>query len=122
MKIDSVPLLYNAAAHFAACEKYPDGLVTELKKENAESFEAMLWAFTEMAKQAELYRRFMGETPRRILTEDEWKSIMRPNQLGRATVRVFEALTKGLSTAADDEDQEIDEVLIELEKKQKKTG
>lgn len=122
MKIDSVPLLYTAAAHFAASEKYPDGLVKEMQKESAEAFDAVFWAFAEMAKQAELYRRFMGEEPRRILTEEEWRLTLRPAQIKRATARVLEALTKGLVDKEDDEEQEIDEVLLELEKKTKKTG
>ena len=69
MKIESIKLLYNAAAHFAACEKYPDGLIKELQKPGVESFDAMFWALTETAKQAELYRRFLGEKPRKVLSE-----------------------------------------------------
>lgn len=121
MKIESVKLLYNAAAHFAACEKYPDGLINEMKKQGTASFDAMFWAFTEAAKQAELYRRFMGETPRRILTEADWRTIIKPGQMSKAAGMVMDAIATGLSSG-DDEDQEIDEVLLELEKKTGATG
>ena len=121
MKIESVKLLYNAAAHFAACEKYPDGLIAEMGKPGVASFDAMFWAFTEAAKQAELYRRFMGETPKRIITEAEWRMIIKPGQMSKATGMLMDAITAGLSSG-DDEDQEIDEVLMELEKKTGKTG
>lgn len=117
MKISSVKLLYNAAAHFAACEKYPDGgLVEAIRKPDASSFDAVLWAWAESAKQAELYRRFMGEDPRRILTEEEWRMLIKPGQMAAVTNRVMEAIIEGMG-AESDKDQEIDEVLLELEKK-----
>lgn len=117
MKISSVKLLYNAAAHFAACEKYPDGgLVEAIRKPDASSFDAVLWAWTESAKQAELYRRFMGEDPKRILTEEEWRMLIKPGQMAQLTNRVMEAIIDGMG-AESDKEQEIDEVLMELEKK-----
>lgn len=117
MKLGSVKLLYNAAAHFAACEKYPEGLIKEMSKQGVESFDAMLWGFTEAAKQAELYRRFLGETPRKILSEAEWRLIIKPGQMSQATNMLMDAIIAGLATDNNDEDQEIDEVLAELEKK-----
>lgn len=121
MKIESIKLLYNAAAHFAACEKYPDGLIKELQKPGVESFDAMFWALTETAKQAELYRRFLGEKPRKVLSEAEWRTILKPGQMAKATEAIFQAVIAGLGDGADD-DEEIDEVLLELEKKTGRTG
>ena len=118
MKIDKVELLYNMAAHFAAAEKYPDGLVKELQKPSIESYNALMWAFAECAKQAELWRRFMGEMPRKILTEEQWRLILKPPQLKEATAMVMKAIIDGLGEH--DEEQEVDEVLQELEA-QKKT-
>lgn len=118
MKLGSVKLLYNASAHFAACEKYPDGgLVEAIRKPDASSFDAVLWAWTEAAKQAELYRRFLGEDPKRILTESEWRMLIKPGQMAQVTNRVMEAIIDGMSSGDGDEDKEIDEVLMELEKK-----
>lgn len=119
--INSVPLFYNAAAHFAAAEKYPNGLLEELKKPNADSYEAVIWGFAEMAKQAELYRRFMGETPRRILSADEWRNMLTMQQLRQATKRVIETMVE---SANDDgaETEAIDVVLQQIEKKTGRTG
>lgn len=116
MKIDSVKLLYNADAHFAAAEKYPDGLFKELKKPGVESYDAAFWAFAECAKQAELWRRFMGEKPKKILTEQEWRMIIKPAQITTVTQKTIEAIMEGLAEDKD-EDEEVDEVLLELEKK-----
>jgi len=116
MKIKSVPVRYDAAAHFAVSERYPEGLIPAIQKGGVESFDAVLYAFYVMAKEAELYRRFMGETPKRILTEEEWRMIIKPGQLTGMTERVLSVMTAGLSQD-EDEDQEIDEVLQELEKK-----
>lgn len=116
MKLSSVKLLYNAEAHFAAFEKYPEGLMKQLQIKGPESYEAMLWAFAEAAKQAELYRRFMGEKPKRILTVEEWRMIIKPGQLSQAGEMVMQAIIEGLGPGPE-EDEEIDEVLQELEKK-----
>lgn len=120
IKLESIKLLYNAEAHFAAAEKYPDGLMNELQKRGVESYNAMLWAFTEMAKQAELYRRYMGESPRRILTEKDLRTLMNAGQIRIASKMVLDAIIDGLGEG--DGDEEIDEVLLELEKKTEKTG
>lgn len=121
MKIESVKLLYNMAAHLAAVDKYPEGLMDELRKSGKASFDAMYWAFAECAKQAELYRRFLGESPRRILTEADWRLLVKPGQSGKMTEMLLTAIAKGLGDSSDD-DQEIDEVLAELEKKSGKTS
>lgn len=115
MKLKDLKLVYNAAAHFNAAEKYPDGLVAELKKPNTESFEALFWALAEMAKQGELVRRYMGETPKKTPTAEEFKTILRPNQINKVTQMVFEELARGLGGTEDDE--EIDLILVEFEKK-----
>ncbi len=115
IKLESVELLYNAEAHFAAAEKYPDGLIQELQKKGVESYEAMIWAFVETAKQAELYRRFMGEKPRHVITEKEARMLLTAGQLRIATKMVMDAIIDGLGEG--DGDEEIDEVLMELEKK-----
>ena len=115
MKLKDLKLVYNAAAHFNAAEKYPDGLVKELQKPGEESFEALFWTLAEMVKQGELVRRYMGETPRQIPTAEQFKMILRPNQIAKVTAMVFEELARGLGTNNDDE--EIDLVLLEYEKK-----
>lgn len=115
MKLKNVQLLYNAAAHFNAAEKYPEGLVNELQKTGAESYEALFWAFSEMMKQAEMIRRFMGETPNTYYSPEELKLIMRPNQIPIASEMVFRELANALNTPG--ENEEIDLVLQEFQKK-----
>lgn len=110
-------LLYNAAAHFAAMEQYPDGLINELTKSGTESFKALCWAIGELSAQAAASRKFLGlETPDPI-TKEKAAAILRPTDLIPAKTAVFEAVARGLGSRNDEE--EVDEVLLEL---QKKTG
>ena len=117
MKIKNMELLYNAAAHFAAITKFPDGLVKELQKGGEGGFDALCWGMAEMAKQAELSRRHMGEDPKDYPSADDFKVGLRVNQIRLATEMVMNAIIKGLRGDEPDEDEEIDEVLLELEKK-----
>ena len=119
MKLKDLKLRYNAAAHFNAAEKYPGGLVEELRKPGKESFDALCWALSEMAKQEELMRRHMGEAPQPYPSEETLKLALKPNQIPKAAEMVFIELANGMG-AKDNEDEEIDLVLLELEK-QKKT-
>lgn len=116
MKLKNIPLLYNAAAHFAGMEKFPDGLIEELRKEGAATFDALCWALAEMAKQAELMRRHMGETPKETPSEEDFRVSLRPNQIRPAMEKVLAAIVQGLS-GDKDEEEEVDEVLLELQKK-----
>lgn len=119
MRLKDYQYLYNAAAHFAAAEKYPgpEGLIGELKKPGAAAFAPLCWALAETAKQGELMRRYMGEDPRETPTEEEFRLKLRPNQIRAATGIVMDAMIDGLG--GKDEGEEVDEVLEEL---QKKTG
>ena len=87
MNIKDLHLLYNAAAHFAAQEKYPDGLISAMSSTGKEGFDALCWAVVELSTQGELCRRAMGHDKAKLLTLEE------------------------------DENAEVDEVLAELEKK-----
>ena len=115
MKLKDLNFVYNAAAHFHAAEKYPEGLIEELKKPGIESFEALCWAAAEMALQGELVRRHMGETPRAVPTAEDFKVSVRPNQLAKITEMVFTELANALGSK--DDDEEIDLVLCEIQKK-----
>lgn len=119
MRLRDYSYVYNAAAHFATVEKYPgaEGIYAELKKGGVEAFEATCWALAEMARQGELIRRHMGETPRETPDAETFALELRPRQIVAAQGIVMDAIRDGLSNK-DDED-EVDEVLAEL---QKKTG
>lgn len=118
MKLKDLKLVYNAAAHFHAAEKYPDGLIEALKQPGIGALEALCWALAEMALQGELMRRYMGETPRETPTAEQFMVGLRPNQLARATEMVFQELVNGLGSR--NEDDEIDLVLQEIQKKTKR--
>lgn len=121
MKLKGVELLYNAAAHFNSLEKYPDGIVPELLKKDKTSFDALCWALAEMARQGELYRRFIGEKPKDYPTEEMFAIGLRPNQITAAYELCMSEIAKGLAKP-DDEDEEIDLVLMEIQKKTETTS
>lgn len=107
-------LLYNAAAHFAAEDKYPDGLIPAITSPGVEGFRAICWVLGELSTQAELYRRYMGYTPEEPLTEDRARAILRPLDIIPARAAILEAVSRGMRGG---EDQEVDEVLLEIQKK-----
>lgn len=115
MKLKDLKFVYNAAAHFHAAEKYPDGLIEELKKPGIESFEALCWTAAEMALQGELVRRHMGETPHTAPTAEDFMVSIKPNQISKISEIVFTELASGLGNH--DDDEEIDLVLCEIQKK-----
>ena len=50
MKLDRYHYLFNAAAYFAAAEKYPEnGIVAAIAGQGPESFDALCWALAERA-------------------------------------------------------------------------
>ena len=55
-------LTYNAAAHFAAKEKYPNGLLQELAASGEESLDALCWALEELSVKGSEYAEVLGMT------------------------------------------------------------
>lgn len=107
-------LLYNAAAHFAAAERYPDGLLNEMRKPGPAGLAALCWAVAELGQQAELARRAMGYDPGPLPAESEVMATLMPKDILSARKAVLDAMTRGLGDAGD---SEVDEVLLELQKK-----
>lgn len=118
MNLADYTFRYSAAAHLAASEKYPDGLVSELAKNTTAGFEALCWAMVELSTQGELMRRHMGHESRELLTVDKIQMELMPYQLPEAKKVIMEAVIKGIQAPKDD-GAEVDVVLQEL---QKKTG
>ena len=118
MRLKDYTYLYNAAAHFAAAEKYPgpEGLFGALKQPGEAALEALCWTLAETSKQGELLRRYMGETPKETMTAEEWMLKLKPAQIRAATALVMQAISDGLGKG--EESEEVDEI---LEKKKKKT-
>ena len=115
MDLNQYSYVYNAAAHFAAQDKYPDGLWAELVKPGKAGHEALCWALAETSMQGELIRRDMGHDKRETLSEDKLRLYLKPKQINEARTIVLTAMTKGLNSA--DEDDEVDEVMAEIQKK-----
>lgn len=107
-------LLYNAAAHFAAGERYPDGLLKEIYKPSSAGLEALCWALGELGRQAELYRRAMGYDPGEMPAETGILAQLMPRDILAARQAVLDAIARGLG---DPQEGEVDEVLLELQKK-----
>lgn len=117
MNIKDLHLLYNAAAHFAAQEKYPDGLISAMSSTGKEGFDALCWAVVELSTQGELCRRAMGHDKAKLLTLEQVSRQMLPRDIVIAKQAVLDAVIKGLRAPEEDENAEVDEVLAELEKK-----
>ena len=113
MKFDN--LIYNASAHFAAQIKYPDGFMAALLKNDAEGFDVICWALSEMSTQYELVRRDMGYDKGTIRTPEWYKHNLSFRDVINAKEAILNAITKGIQT--EEEQGEVDEVLQELQKK-----
>ena len=116
MDVSKYPLLYNAAAHFKVLERYPDGLTTEMAQEGYDGFEAVCWAFAELAVQGELARRDMGYDKQKIPTQAHFLAQVKITEVLEIKNAILLAISKGLSSP-EDEDAEIDEILAEEQKK-----
>lgn len=92
-------LLYNAAAHFAAAEKYPDGLLNEMSKPGPAGLAALCWAIAELGRQAELARRAMGYDPGDMPEEGTIMARLMPKDILPARKAVLDAMTRGLGDA-----------------------
>lgn len=117
INFDDYTFLYNADAHFKAMERYPNGFFATILRNDLEGFNAVCWGLAETSLQGELYRRFQGEDKKDYLTEAKIRNSLTIPDMSEAVGVLINAINKGMKT--DDDDEEIDEVLMEL---QKKTG
>ena len=109
-------LLYNAAAHFNASDKYVGGLLTETSKGGIEGLTAICWALAEMSAQAEAMNKYMKHDTQEPLKADALMVTMRPREIVEARQAILDAVIHGLATE-EDENKEVDLVLAELQKK-----
>jgi len=116
MNLHDYTYRYSAAAHLAASDKYPDGLINEITKNTADGLEALCWAIVLLSTQGELMRRYMGHESRELLTVDKVQMELMPYQLPEAKKAIMEAVVKGIKPP-EDENSEVDVVLQELQKK-----
>lgn len=133
MELDGLELLYNAAAHFMAMEKYPGtpredggepedsgepedaGLLSAIWRDGYEGMEAVCWALEALSRQGALLQREMGMEAQEPIKASKAMVEMTLPELLRAKRMVFDAVVRGMHV--EDEKGEVDEVLAELEKK-----
>lgn len=116
LDLGKLNLLYNAAAHLNAVEKYPDGLVGAMALENTDGLKALCWAVAELSTRGELVRRMQGYEKNELWTAGEIEAVITPYQMIQAKGMVIQAVLHGMR-APENEHAEVDEVLAELEKK-----
>jgi len=119
INLNDYTYLYNADAHFKAMEKFPDGYFSLLLSGSKDAFDTAVWFLAELSLQGELVRRYMGEDKKNYLTEERVRHLLSIKQLPDVIKIVVETIKKGLEVETD-EDEEIDEVLMELQKKTKR--
>ena len=107
---------YNADAHYKAEQLYDHNFFTILLSGTAESFNAMCWGLAETSLQGELYRRYQGLDKGEYLTEEKVRTMLTVNEVPIALDILMRAISEGMD-AETGEDEEIDEVLMELQKK-----
>lgn len=115
MDFSKYHFIYNAAAYFAAQDKYPDGLMDAVLQSGFEGFAAVCWALELLSTQGELIRRDMGHDRQEPLKESDALKYMRPADFLEAKRLIITAIAAGLK--AGEEPEEVDEVLMELQKK-----
>ncbi len=115
MDLSKYHFTYNAAAHFAAMDKYPDGLIEAITKTGTEGFEALCWALEELSTQGELVRRDMGYDKGPIIKAEQAKTNLLPYEIMGAKQVVLDAIVRGINVP--EETKVIDEVLMEIQKK-----
>ncbi len=116
MDLTQYSFVYNAAAHFAAMDKYPGGITTAILQNGFEGFAALCWALQEMSIQGELLRRDLGHEPGETVKAEYAMRNLGVHDVLEARRLVLMAVEKGLKQPGD-ERQEVDEVLLELQKK-----
>ena len=121
LDLNNYEFLYNAEAHFAAMEMFPDGFFQTMLRDDKKGYDALCWGLAELSQQAELVRRYKGLDSKEYLTEEYVRAMLDYNQTPEALRILVGAVSKGLNVQQD-ENEEIDEVLAEIQKKRAKTN
>lgn len=116
MDFSAYNFVYNAEAHFKGMDKFPEGVMEVMQKPGKQGFDALCWMLAETSVQGELIRRDLGYDKGKVLTEEYLHRHLSLKEINKAREIALETLIKGLKGENDDE-KEIDEVLMEIEKK-----
>lgn len=110
-------LLYNGEAMFSLMDTVGENQVEEISKEGRDGFSALCSTLHILAVQGELARRYEGYEKGEIVTREKIAALLSPNDIYAAKSAVMNAMIKGFNCEYKDEDEVIDEVLQEIEKK-----
>ena len=111
-------LYFNGSALFNAYAKFgaDKNILDMIEPMNKAGFEATVWLLCELATQGELYRRFLGYTPRPRLDYAKTLVQIQPKELPEIKAAVIAAMNEGFAREAD---EEYDPWLAELESQKK---
>lgn len=118
-------LSFTAEALFTLYDKFgvtSDILgTTHILEATAEGWRNCCWLAALMASQGELQRRYMGETPQKMLTVEELRRSCMAADAATLRRAVRDALEQGFKREVeDDEEEEVNLVLLEREQEAKK--
>lgn len=111
-------LYFNGSALFNAYAKFgaDKNILDVIEPMNKAGFEATVWLLCELSTQGELYRRFLGYTPRPRLIYAKTLVQIQPKELPEVKQAVIAALNEGFAREAE---ESYDPWLAELESQKK---
>lgn len=111
-------LYFNGAALFDAYARFGSdkNILDVIEPMDKAGFEATVWLLCELATQGELYRRFLGYTPRPRLDYAKTLVQIQPKELPEIKQAVIDALNEGFAREAE---ESYDPWLAELESQKK---
>lgn len=92
-------------------------LLSAMSKDTREGYATTCKAAAILAEQGELARRHMGHTPAAILDADAISGLTSPAEYMAVKAAIPVAIALGFGREIKDEDEEVDLVLVELQKK-----
>lgn len=111
-------LCYTADAYFEIQELCGGRITDAIGGADRSSYDTAVRCLVVLAREGELCRRYMGYEAEDMLTEDEARRYLLPNDMVDVKKAVFEAISAGLGTeAAPEKEGPVDVGLAEYEKK-----
>lgn len=92
-------------------------LLSAMSKDTREGYDVTCKAAEILAEQGELARRHMGHTPATILNAAEISDLTSPAEYAAVKNAIPVAIALGFGREIENEDEEVDLVLVELQKK-----
>ena len=108
-------LYFNGLLLYAFLDRYGDkGVMEVLEQDGKEGLEANIWLLCELTRQAELYRRYLGEEPGAVLDYARTLAAVPPGEIPEIRGTVALAVAEGFRRDHPDPD-DADPWLQELE-------